>query len=38
MLDGAKKNFGFGCMRLLMADGEVDINERKSKTCRHFFS
>lgn len=27
MMDGVKKNFGFGCMRLPMADGEVDIKE-----------
>lgn len=27
MMDGVKKNFGFGCMRLPMADGEVDIEE-----------
>lgn len=26
-MDGVKKNFGFGCMRLPMADGEVDIKE-----------
>ena len=27
MMDGVKKNFGFGCMRLPMAGGEVDIEE-----------
>lgn len=26
-MDGVKKNFGFGCMRLPMKDGEVDIDE-----------
>lgn len=26
-MDGVKKNFGFGCMRLPMAGGEVDIEE-----------
>lgn len=26
-MDGVKKNFGFGCMRLPMANGEVDIKE-----------
>ena len=24
-MDGVKKNFGFGCMRLPMVNGEVDI-------------
>lgn len=24
-MDGVKKNFGFGCMRLSMVNGEVDI-------------
>lgn len=24
-----KKNFGFGCMRLPMKDGEVDLEETK---------
>ena len=27
MMDGVKKNFGFGCMRLPMKGGEVDIEE-----------
>lgn len=27
MMDGVKKNFGFGCMRLPMVNGEVDIKE-----------
>lgn len=27
MMDGVKKNFGFGCMRLPMVNGEVDIAE-----------
>ena len=27
MMDGVKKNFGFGCMRLPMQGGEVDIEE-----------
>ena len=27
MMDGVKKNFGFGCMRLPMVNGEVDIEE-----------
>lgn len=27
MMDGVKKNFGFGCMRLPMRNGEVDIEE-----------
>lgn len=27
MMDGVKKKFGFGCMRLPMVDGEVDIAE-----------
>lgn len=27
MMDGVKKNFGFGCMRLPMVNGEVDITE-----------
>lgn len=27
MMDGVKKNFGFGCMRLPMINGEVDIEE-----------
>lgn len=26
-MDGVKKNFGFGCMRLPMVNGEVDIEE-----------
>lgn len=26
-MDGVKKNFGFGCMRLPMVNGEVDITE-----------
>ncbi len=28
-MDGVKKNFGFGCMRLPMKDGEVDIEQTK---------
>lgn len=28
-MDKIKKNFGFGCMRLPMKDGEVDIPETK---------
>lgn len=27
MMDGVKKNFGFGCMRLPMVNGEVDTEE-----------
>ena len=27
MMDGVKKNFGFGYMRLPMINGEVDVNE-----------
>ena len=27
MMYGVKKNFGFGCMRLPMVNGEVDIEE-----------
>lgn len=27
MMDGVKKNFGFGCMRLPMVNGEVDLKE-----------
>lgn len=27
MMDGVKKNFGFGCMRLPMVNDEVDIEE-----------
>ena len=27
MMDGVKKNFGFGCMRLPMSDGEVNTEE-----------
>lgn len=30
MMENIKKNFGFGCMRLPMKDGEVDIEQ----TCR----
>lgn len=26
-MDGVKRNFGFGCMRLPMVNGEVDIEE-----------
>ena len=29
-MEHIKKNFGFGCMRLPMKDGEVDIRQ----TCR----
>lgn len=28
-MENIKKNFGFGCMRLPMKDGEVDIPETK---------
>lgn len=28
-MDEIKKNFGFGCMRLPMKDGEVDIPQTK---------